>query len=141
MKLKWLRLNDRAVIPFYAHDGDAGFDLRTQERKRLWPGETYVFKTGLACEIPEGYEMQIRGRSGISAKTPLIVKTGTVDSGYRGEIGIIVINAGSEAFLVDEGERIAQGVVSPVARVDHEEVDELSLSSRGTGGLGSTGRY
>lgn len=141
MQLKWKKLDPDATIPAYAHEGDSGFDFRSLENKLVWPGETYVFKIGLACEIPEGYEMQIRPRSGLSAKTPLIVKFGTVDSGYRGEIGVIMANLNSrDAYPINSGDRIAQGVIAPVSRVEHVEVGELGETVRDAGGFGSTGR-
>ena len=139
MLLKWKRLHRDAQIPQYAHEGDAGFDLRSVDSHCIWPSETVVVKTGLACEIPAGFEMQIRGRSGISAKTSLVCKIGTVDSGYRGEIGVILMNCGEDMIRLSAGERVAQGIVAPVVRCEMEEVNELSETARSDGGFGSTG--
>lgn len=139
MLLKWKRLHPGAKLPQYAHEGDAGFDFRSPEIVCIWAGETVVIKTGLACEIPPGFEMQIRGRSGLNAKTALICKTGTIDSGYRGEIGVIMMNCGEYMIRLLCGERIAQGVVAPVVRCEMEEVEALSETPRSAGGFGSTG--
>lgn len=136
----WKKLNPKAHIPEYAHKGDSGFDLCSIEEKIVWPKETYVFKIGLACQLPEGHELQIRPRSGMSAKTAMIVKLGTVDSGYRGEIGVIMANLGEDAFRIHPGDKIAQGVIAPVTYVVHQEVTHLAESERNTNGFGSTGR-
>lgn len=135
------RLREGAVIPSYQTEGAAGFDLHSAEGIIIEGGETAIIKTGLAFDIPKGFEMQIRPRSGISFKTPLIMKNGpgTIDSDYRGEVGIIMHNLSSEPFEVKAGERMAQGIVSPVVMVAFCEVEELSESARGTNGYGSTG--
>jgi dUTP pyrophosphatase len=136
------KLHPDAIIPSYAKPGDAGFDLFAVEDLVVMPGQTAIIKTGLAVAIPEGFEMQIRMRSGASLKTPLIVANapGTVDSGYRGEVGIIVRNTHSTLpYTVHKGGRIAQGVIAPVVTAEFTEVDELPDSERGAGGFGSTG--
>jgi dUTP pyrophosphatase len=160
------RLNEGAVIPSYAREGDAGFDLVATEDVIVEPGETKLVPTGLSFEIPPGYELQIRPRSGVTLKTKLRVQLGTVDSGYRGEVGVIVDNTESEGYsegewvldvsgnmvgwsyvnefvdgtyVIQKGDRIAQGVVTPVATIQFEEVTELGESSRGDGGFGSSG--
>jgi dUTP pyrophosphatase len=139
-------------LPFYAHPGDAGFDLMSNEDDKIRSGETKVIGTGLFVEIPEGYEMQIRSRSGLSIKG-LVVKNspGTIDSGYRNEIKIICHNTnildkideelGEDGgkIRINVGDRIAQGVICPVIRAEFEEVKELNESERNLGGLGSTG--
>lgn len=164
LQVKIQKLHKDAIMPEYAKLGDAGFDLVAVEDVTIAPGSTTIVPTGLAFEIPAGYEMQVRPRSGISRKTELLVMLGTVDSGYRGEIGVIVKNlgavvdascthvktiAGTEqeygtavqtgTYLICKGDRIAQGVISPVITANFVEVDELVASERGTGGFGSTG--
>ncbi|PEJ68690.1 dUTP diphosphatase [Bacillus pseudomycoides] len=145
LRVKIKRLNESVEIPRYAKPGDAGFDLVAAEDTIIWPGETKVVKTGLAFEIPPGYELQVRPRSGISRNTKLRVIIGTVDSGFRGEVGVIVDNTernlgvNMKAHIIERGTRIAQGVIAPVETAHFVEVDELSDSERGTGGFGSTG--
>ncbi|MBR4608739.1 MAG: dUTP diphosphatase [Lachnospiraceae bacterium] len=136
------KLHPDAVIPKYAKPGDAGFDLFAVEETVVMPGQTVIIKTGLAVAVPEGFEMQVRMRSGASLRTPLIVANapGTVDSGYRGEVGIIVRNVHPTLpYTVHKGGRIAQGVIAPVVTAEFTEVDELPDSERGSGGFGSTG--
>lgn len=127
-------------MPEYAHVGDAGFDFKALDDIVIHSMQTLVVKTGLACEIPTGFEMQIRGRSGWNSRTPLICKTGTIDSGYRGEIGVILMNCGVDTIYIRAGEKIAQGVVAPVVYCEMVEAEELSDSSRGSGGFGHTGK-
>jgi dUTP pyrophosphatase len=136
------KLVDTATIPAYATPGAAGFDLVACEDTRIPSGATCVIKTGLAFAVPRGYEMQIRPRSGISVKTKLRVILGTVDSDYRGEVGVIVENTGGEAAVVARGIRIAQAVISPVVNADMMPFHlggELPQSERGVCGFGSTG--
>lgn len=140
-RVKVKKLRPDAVIPEYHRIGDAGFDLHAAEDVLIWPQSVKIVPTGLAMEIPYGLEMQIRLRSGASLHKSIILANapGTVDSGYRGEIGIIVRNVSSEYVAIKKGERIAQGVLSPVAHASFTEVEELSDSERGSGGFGSTG--
>ncbi|MCU5755658.1 dUTP diphosphatase [Bacillus cereus] len=166
LRTKIKRVRD-VELPKYAKSGDSGFDLVAAEDVVIKPGETKVIPTGLAFEIPPGYEMQIRPRSGMSRKTKLRVVLGTIDSGYRGEVGVIVDNTSIveyasqprllkgafvgdndfnvtkvtkyEVIKINKGERIAQGVIAPVVTAHFVEVDELSDSERGKGGFGSTG--
>lgn len=144
LRTKIKRVRD-VELPQYAKPGDSGFDLVAAEDTIIWPGETKVVPTGLSFEIPPGYELQVRPRSGISRNTKLRVILGTVDSGFRGEVGVIVDNTernlgtNMKAHIIERGTRIAQGVIAPVITAHFEEVDELSNSDRGTGGFGSTG--
>ncbi|HFK1685253.1 TPA: dUTP diphosphatase [Bacillus tropicus] len=144
LRVKIKRVKD-VELPKYAKPGDSGFDLVAAEDTIIWPGETKVVQTGLAFEIPPGYELQVRPRSGMTRNTKLRVILGTVDSGYRGEVGVLVDNieipkaANMQAHLIEKGTRIAQGVIAPVITAHFEEVDELSDSERGTNGYGSTG--
>ncbi|MDQ0154945.1 dUTP diphosphatase [Robertmurraya andreesenii] len=166
MNVKIKRLHPEAVIPKYAHDYDAGFDLVATEDVIVEPGETVKVPTGLAFEIPQGYELQIRPRSGVTLKTKLRVQLGTVDAGYRGEVGVIVDNIASDpfgnfdhypngidrnpierqeqeyeydAYIIRKGDRIAQAVIKRVEQAQFIEVDELSETARGDGGFGSSG--
>ncbi|PEW95875.1 dUTP diphosphatase [Bacillus cereus] len=139
MNIKVKKLHKDAVIPKYAKHGDSGFDLVSMEDVTIKPGENVIIKTGVAYEIPVGFELQVRPRSGMSVKTPLRVILGTVDAGYRSDVGVIADNIGSEPFEVKRGDRVAQGVIAPVIRANLIEVDELSETERGNGGFGSTG--
>ena len=143
LNVKVKRINEAAIIPQYAHKGDAGLDLFSVEEKNITPGETALVHTGIQIELPEGTEAQIRPRSGLALKYSITVLNtpGTIDEGYRGEIGVILINHGKFDFKVEKGMKIAQMVIKPVLRVHVEEVDELSETKRGTGGYGSTGHY
>ena len=139
MKLKIKKLHNDAVMPSYATDGSAGFDLSALEEVLIYAGQTLIVKTGLSFEIPKGYEMQIRPRSGVTVKTKLRVALGTIDSDYRGEVGIIVDNIGDDFKRIGKGERIAQAVISPINQATFEQVTELDDTERGSGGFGSTG--
>lgn len=143
IRVRVKKLREDAVIPEYKTPGAAGFDLVAAEDVTINAGETVTVPTGLAFEIPEGYELQIRPRSGLSLKTPLRIANspGTIDSDYRGEVKIIVTNTGQcdDYYNIYKGDRIAQGVIVPVMRAEFKEVDELSETSRGYGGFGSTG--
>ncbi len=139
--VKVKKLTNDAIVPTYAKPGDAGFDFHATDEGFLLPGETAVIGTGLAFEIPEGYEIQVRPRSGLAAKHGITVlnSPGTVDAGYRGEVKVILHNAGHGAFEINKGDRIAQGVLSKVNQAKFIEVDELEESERGADGFGSTG--
>ena len=140
-KLKVNRIHKDAILPNYAHYNDAGLDLYSIEEKIINPSETALIKTGIKIELPFQTEAQIRPRSGLALKNSITVLNtpGTIDEGYRGEIGIILINHGKEAFKVEKGMKIAQMVVKPVWKVHVEEVEELSEDTRGEKGFGSTG--
>jgi len=140
-KLKINKLHEDAVLPFYAKFGDAGMDLHSIEEIELMPGRRALVRTGLAMELPKNYEAQIRPRSGLSIKKGLTVlnSPGTVDSGFRGEVCVILANLGEETYLVNKGERIAQMVINKFESVEIEEVEHLSDTERGSGGFGSTG--
>jgi dUTP pyrophosphatase len=135
------RLRDDAIVPARAYDGDAGLDLAACERVVLAPGERATVGTGLAIAIPDGYAGFVQPRSGLAAKSGItIVNTpGLVDSGYRGELKVILLNTDEhDAFVVEAGMRIAQLVVMPVPLVDPVEVEELPESERGVRGFGSS---
>lgn len=138
---------DRAVaLPAYETSGAAGADLRANLLDRgtvvLVPGGRALVPTGLRLEIPQGYEVQIRPRSGLALKHGITLPNspGTIDSDYRGPLGVIVMNAGQEAFEISHGDRIAQMVVAPVLQACFELAEGLSETARGTGGFGSTGQ-
>jgi dUTP pyrophosphatase len=137
------RLRPDAALPARAYTGDAGFDLAACERVELGPGERAMVPTGLAVAIPEGYAGFVQPRSGLAARNGLtIVNTpGLVDSGYRGELQVILLNTDRErSFVVEPGMRIAQLLVVPVAELELEEVEELPASERGVRGFGSSTR-
>ena len=142
MKLKIKKLTSDAIIPAYQTELAAGFDLHSVEDYVLKKGERKLIKTGLAFEIEPGFEVQIRPRSGLAFKHGITVLNtpGTIDADYRGEIMVLLINLGDEDFEIKKGERIAQAVIAPVVQAEFEEVDELSVTKRGTGGFGSTGK-
>lgn len=131
------------ILPSYETLASAGMDLRAnlQEPITLKPLERTIVKTGLFIELPIGYEAQVRPRSGLAAKKGITVLNapGTIDADYRGEIGVILINLSHEDFIIENGERIAQMVIAKHERAEWVEVNELSETSRGEGGFGSTG--
>lgn len=134
------------ALPSYETSGAAGADVRANLPDgvsiTLEPGQRALIPTGLWIEIPEGYEVQVRPRSGLALKHGITLPNtpGTIDSDYRGPLGVILMNAGQESFEVAHGERIAQLVVAPVVQADFQFADELSETERGSGGFGSTGR-
>ena len=141
MNLLIKRLSPTAILPTYAHPGDAGLDLFADRAVSLEPGETKLIGTGISIELPEGTEGQVRPRSGLALKHSVTVlnSPGTIDRGYRGEVGVILINHGPRRFDVEPGMKIAQLVVAACLTVEVVEAGDLSLSSRGHGGFGSTG--
>lgn len=143
VKIKTLE-NFKGELPQYQSHGASGFDVRAQlgAPLTLKPGERAMVPTGLSFEIPIGYEIQSRPRSGLAAKQGLsIVNTpGTIDADYRGEVKVILINLGSEMIIINDQERCAQFVIAPVIQAQFELVQELSGTDRGAGGFGSTGR-
>lgn len=140
MKLKVKKLHQNATIPTYGSISASGFDLYAIRDTYLYPNMTTVIDIGLAFSIPPGHEVQIRPRSGMSAKTKVRVAFGTIDQDYVGEIKVIVDNIGSSGYEIKVGDRIAQAVLVPVTQAEFEEVTELEQSLRGEGSLGSTGR-
>ncbi|MDG5751574.1 dUTP diphosphatase [Qipengyuania sp. XHP0211] len=130
-------------LPAYATDGAAGMDVVAAEAVTLNPGQRHAVATGLAVAIPEGYEIQVRPRSGLALKHGISVPNtpGTIDSDYRGELKIIMINHGTDDFPIARGDRIAQLVLAPVTQAEWDEVEELDDTARGSGGFGSTGGH
>ncbi len=142
MNIKIINKSTHA-LPHYETLASAGMDLRANitEAITLQPLERTIVKTGLFIELPIGYEAQVRPRSGLAAKKGITVLNtpGTVDADYRGEIGVILVNLSNEAFVIENGERIAQLIIAKHERAEWNEVDQLSDTSRGAGGFGSTG--
>lgn len=132
-----------AIVPMYKTTGAAGADICAllNEPITIHKGEKVMVPTGLFCEIPEGYEIQVRPRSGLASKNGITVLNtpGTIDSDYRGEIKVILINLGNEDFVINSGDRIAQIIVAPVIQASFEIVDSLSDTERGSNGFGSSG--
>lgn len=141
VKVKIKLLHPAAKVPMKAHVTDAGVDLHAIERMVIAAGETAMVRTGLSVEMPVGYEWQIRPRSGFSFKKKVLVinSPGTVDAGFRGEVGVLLYNASPGTVKIDKGDRIAQAVLNELPVVEFEVVDELSASDRGECGFGSTG--
>jgi len=142
-RLKIVRLRKNAVLPRYMSAGAAGCDLSAcmEEPIELLPGQRAAVPTGLSLAIPPGFEGQVRPRSGLARRHGLTVANapGTIDSDYRGEVQVLLINLGQESVRIGSGDRIAQLVIAPVAQLAFEEVSELEESARGSGGFGSTG--
>lgn len=142
--VKRLPHNEDLELPKQMTEGSAGADLRAaiDEPVTLKPLERALLPTGLIFDIPQGYEVQVRPRSGLAAKHGITVLNtpGTVDADYRGEIGIILVNLSNEDFVIERGERIAQAIVAPVSHVTYAETHEVSETDRGAGGFGHTGR-
>jgi len=140
VEIKFNKLHPDAQIPSYAHVGDAGADVYSVAEVTLQPSDRAAIPTGLAVDIPIGYEIQVRPKSGLALKHGITVlnSPGTVDAGYRGEIQVIVINLGKEVYTFAKGQKIAQLVLKPVIQAQFIE-GELGTSDRGDGGFGSTG--
>ncbi len=135
-------LNPDAVIPKYQTSEAAGFDLHSIDEKTIKAGERDVIKTGLAVALPRGYELQVRPRSGLALKNGITVLNtpGTVDSDYRGELMVILLNTSKDDFAIKKGDRIAQAVIKEILQAEFTIVDELDDTERGSGGFGSTGK-
>lgn len=141
IRLKRLPHGDGLPLPAYATTGAAGMDVVSAEDLDLLPGHRHAVATGFAMAIPDGYEVQVRPRSGLALKHGITVPNtpGTIDSDYRGELKVILINHGDTPFPIRRGDRVAQLVAAPVQRAAFEEVDDLDATARGAGGFGSTG--
>ena len=135
------KLHRDAKLPMRMHEGDSGYDLYSVEDVEIQPWECALVRTGLTLEIPQGYEAQVRPRSGLALnhKIALLNSPGTIDSSYRGEVCVIMMNLGKEKFLVRKGMRIAHLVFAKVENVEFEEDEHLSQTDRGEGGFGSSG--
>lgn len=143
MQLSILKLKDEAVLPSRAHEGDAGLDLYACEAAHIGPGERWGIGTGVGVEIPVGHAGLVLPRSGLARDhgIALVNAPGLIDSGYRGELRVLLLNTDpAETFRVEPGDRIAQLLITPIATPDPIEAPALSESSRGEGGFGSSGR-
>ena len=142
VKLLIKKLHKNIILPEYKTDGSSGMDLmaNVEQTVKISPGEKKIISTGIMVAIPEQYEIQIRPRSGLAAKNGISVLNtpGTIDSDYRGEIKIILINLGKDIFEIKKNDRIAQMIVCPIIKVELEEVESLPETVRGKGGFGST---
>jgi dUTP pyrophosphatase len=143
VELKRLPHGEGLPLPAYATSGAAGMDVVSAEDVTLAPGARHAVATGLAMAIPQGYEIQVRPRSGLALKHGITVPNtpGTIDSDYRGELKVILINLGTEPFIIARGDRVAQLVLAPVVQAAWDEVAELDATERGEGGFGSTGGH
>ncbi|MFO1446054.1 dUTP diphosphatase [Bacillus sp. Bva_UNVM-123] len=141
LEVKIKRIHADAKLPLQANPGDAGMDLYSIEMVEIPPGESRLIQTGLQIELPKGTEAQIRPRSGLALKHSVTVlnSPGTIDEGYRGEIGVIMINHGKETFVIEKSMRLAQIVIQMVPFIQLTEVNELSQSVRGESGFGASG--
>lgn len=143
MKIEIKRLDPTAVIPTRNKDGDAGYDLYSIEEDYIWDGTRKLFKTGISISIPRGYYGRIAPRSGLALKNGIDILGGVIDSTYRGEIGIILINHhkdNARPFYINKGDRIAQLIIEKYHDIEWEEVYELNSSERGQSGFGSSGK-
>jgi len=142
MLVKFKRLHRHACMPTYQTEGSAGADLYAAQRVTIYPRQVAFVPLGFAVAVPEGYEMQVRPRGSLAIRDSVTVLNtpGTVDSDYRGEVKVILINHGTQTFVVHAGERIAQAVFQKVERARFEETEDLGETARGVGGFGSTGR-
>lgn len=143
VKVRRLPHGEGLALPSYATDGAAGMDVLSAEDVTLAPGARHAVATGLALAIPPGYEIQVRPRSGLALKHGITVPNtpGTIDSDYRGELKVILINHGAERFGIARGDRVAQLVLAPVVQAAWDEVADLDETARGSGGFGSTGGH
>lgn len=143
VKVKRLPHGEGLLLPAYATAGAAGMDVVSAEDVTLPPGARHAVATGLSMAIPEGYEVQVRPRSGLALKHGITVPNtpGTIDSDYRGELKVILINLGADPFVIARGDRVAQLVLAPVVQAAWDEVAELDATERGEGGFGSTGGH
>ena len=140
MELQFKRLSPGAVLPKYAHDSDSGMDVYAIASVTLPPYTFVKMPLNLACNIPTGYELQVRPRSGLAAKQGVVCSFGTVDMGYRGDIGVTLFNHSSTCVRIEKGDRVAQLVLAPVVRATIVETDTLDSTDRGDAGFGSTGK-
>ena len=141
MTVRFRKVHPDAALPSYAHPSDAGMDVRSVEDLTIAPGRRALVHTGLVMLLPPMYEAQVRPRSGLALKSGITVLNtpGTIDSGYRGEVGVILVNLGDTDFQVKKGDKVAQIVIAPVVQAQVVETSEVDETDRGSGGFGSTG--
>ena len=142
MTVAFKKIHPDAILPAYAHEGDAGMDVRSVEDVVIPRGGRALVHTGLVMALPMGWEAQVRPRSGLALKHGVTVLNtpGTIDAGYRGEVGVILANFGDSDFSVAKGDKVAQIVIAPVTRAEIVETESVDETERGAGGFGSTGK-
>lgn len=141
IRIKIMTDDKDVILPEYKTKDSAGCDLVNMgESVKLYPLDRAMFPTGVHIQLPEGYEAQVRGRSGLNKNHGIVCPTGTIDADYRGEIGVVVYNLSREPFTINPGDRIAQLVICPVIQAEWVQVDRLDKTDRGDGGFGSTGK-
>ncbi len=141
VKLKVKKLIENAKLPYYELENSAGLELSSTQHACLEQGQRMLIKTGIAVEIPEGHVGLIWPRSGLSVKKGTDILAGVIDSSYRGEINVVLLNTGYDDLVIKPGERIAQLLIQPIVNAEIEEVEELSKTTRGENGFGSTGGH
>ena len=140
VELQFKKLRPKTILPRYALKGDGAFDLFSLEDCLLQPRERRLFKIGLASQIPVGFCVVVKPKSGLAVKAGIDVLAGVIDSGYRGEWGVLLINLGRKSYQFKKGDKIAQGLLVGLPQIEIKEVERLTSSHRGPGGFGSTGR-
>ena len=141
MLIKFQKNLDDAIIPHYAHPGDAGMDIFSAEETIIKAGEIKSVRTGVKIELPEGFVALVWDKSGLALKNGIKTMAGVIDSGYRGEIGIVLANLSDQDYKIEKGQKIAQMLIQKVERMEIKEVKELSETKRGADGFGSTGLF
>src|SRR3990167_10905695 len=141
MLIKFQKILEKAIIPHYAHPGDAGMDVFSAEETIIKAGERKSVRTGVKMELPEGFVGLVWDKSGLALKNGIKTMAGVIDSGYRGEIGIVLINLVQSDFKIEKGQKIAQILIQKVERAEIEEVKNLNETKRGADGFGSTGLF
>ena len=141
MLIKFQKILDEAIIPHYAHQGDAGMDIFSVEETIIKSGERKSVRTGVIMELAEGFVALVWDKSGLALKNGIKTMAGVIDSGYRGEIGVVLANLSGQDYKIEKGQKIAQMLIQKVERAEIEEVKELSETKRGAGGFGSTGLF
>lgn len=141
MTIKFQKVLDEAIIPYYAHQGDAGMDIFSAEETTIKAGERKSVRTGVKMEMPEGFVGLVWDKSGLALKNGIKTMAGVIDAGYRGEIGIVLANLSNQDYKIEKGQKIAQMLIQKAERAEIEEARELSETKRGSGGFGSTGLF
>ena len=141
MTIKFQKILDEAIIPHYAHPGDAGMDIFSAEETVIKEGERKNIRTGLKMELPEGFVGLVWDKSGLALKNGIKTMAGVIDSCYRGEIGIVLVNLSGQDYKIEKGQKIAQMLIQKIERAEIEEARELSETKRGEGRFGSTGLF
>ena len=141
MLIKFQKILDEAIIPHYAHQGDAGMDIFSVEETIIKSGERKSVRTGVKMELAEGFVALVWDKSGLALKNGIKTMAGVIDSGYRGEIGVVLANLSGQDYKIEKGQKIAQMLIQKVERMEIEEVKELSETKRGADGFGSTGLF